>query len=95
MASELTDRQTEVLAAIVRNMTLAGPTFRELMPILAIKSPNGIQCHLDALKKKGVIVRDEMKSRGIRLRDPALADGLRIDVGGTAFILVPADNFDG
>ena len=67
---DLTDRQAEVVEAILYHQAEHGspPTFRELIKRLGITSPNGINYHLEALERKGVLLpRDKMLSRGLRL----------------------------
>jgi repressor LexA len=46
-----------------------GPTVREIGAHFGIRSPNGVMCHLKALEKKHMIVRDERMSRAIQLTD--------------------------
>jgi len=46
-----------------------GPTVREIGTHFGIRSPNGVMCHLKALEKKGMIIRDERMSRAIQLTD--------------------------
>lgn len=46
-----------------------GPTVREIGSHFGIKSPNGVMCHLKALEKKQMIIRDERMSRAIQLTD--------------------------
>lgn len=46
-----------------------GPTVREIGAHFGIKSPNGVMCHLKALEKKEMIIRDERMSRAIQLTD--------------------------
>lgn len=46
-----------------------GPTVREIGAHFGIRSPNGVMCHLKALEKKEMIVRDERMSRAIQLTD--------------------------
>lgn len=48
-----------------------GPTVREIGSHFNIGSPNGVMCHLKALERKGLIIRDPNKSRAIRLSDMA------------------------
>lgn len=69
MKQELTERQSRVYEAIKSHIKQHGyaPTVRELMRTLEIKSPNGVVCHLDALKKKGWINGTPHKSRAITL----------------------------
>lgn len=70
----LTARQTEVLEAI-RRLTREQrrpPTYRELMSVLGISSPNGMAGNLRALERKGFLRRGERgTSRGILLADEA------------------------
>lgn len=44
-----------------------GPTVREIGIEFGIRSPNGVMCHLKALEKKGLIVRESNMSRAIKL----------------------------
>ena len=54
-----------------------GPTVREIGAHFDISSPNGVVCHLKALEKKGLIVREPNMSRAIRLAtEPAHLRGL-------------------
>jgi repressor LexA len=64
----LTPRQKQIYD-LVESACLDGvpPTVRELMDATGIRSPNGITCHLRALKKKGRIEMDAAKARNIRL----------------------------
>ena len=48
------------------------PSVRELMELLAVKSPNGISGHLKALEAKGYIERTALISRNIRVTDDAV-----------------------
>lgn len=93
MGSDLTPRQSEVLAAIVGRMQLVGPTVRELMPLLDVASPNGIVSLLNPLEKKGFITRENRKGRNIRLASSDIADGMRVTVAGKEFLLVPVEKW--
>lgn len=65
----LTERQREVYEFIrerIRNRGY-GPTVREIGTQFDILSPNGVMCHLKALEKKGLIIRDPEKARAIQL----------------------------
>jgi repressor LexA len=42
------------------------PTVRELCGLLDIASPNGVECHLKTLERRGWIVRTERQARTIR-----------------------------
>ncbi|REJ68256.1 MAG: transcriptional repressor LexA [Planctomycetota bacterium] len=54
-----------------------GPTVREIGDEFDISSPNGVMCHLKALEKKGLIVREKNMSRAIQLaQEPAEDRGI-------------------
>ncbi|NUQ65529.1 MAG: transcriptional repressor LexA [Pirellulales bacterium] len=79
-ASEnLTKRQHQVYLFIrdkIRHRGY-GPTVREIGDHFKIRSPNGVMCHLKALEKKGLIVREPNMSRAIQLAtEPASQRGL-------------------
>ncbi len=65
---KLTARQQEVLDWVVRKTDETGypPTIREIGAALNIKSTNGVSEHLQALVRKGYLVRDADKSRALR-----------------------------
>jgi repressor LexA len=69
--SQLTQRQREIYDFIRDKIEMRGygPTVREIGEGFGIKSPNGVMCHLKALEKKGLIVREEHSARAIRLVD--------------------------
>lgn len=46
-----------------------GPTVREIGQHFGIRSPNGVMCHLKALEKKGLILRESNMSRAIQLKE--------------------------
>lgn len=64
----LTERQREVLDFIFEHQRKHGwpPTFREIGAQFSI-CPNGVQCHLDALEKKGYIRRGVNRARAIEI----------------------------
>jgi repressor LexA len=66
---ELTPRQAEAVAFIKANSHLYGPTVREIAAAMGIASVNGVQGHLDALEKKGVLRRKPGIARGIELTE--------------------------
>jgi repressor LexA len=71
--SSLTARQLEVYQ-LIRQLIVErgyGPTVREIGDHFQIKSPNGVVCHLKALERKGLIIRNANKSRSIQLTDSA------------------------
>jgi len=67
----LTPRQREIYSFIRSKIQGRGygPTVREIGLNFAIKSPNGVMCHLKALQKKGLIHREPNMSRAIQLLD--------------------------
>jgi repressor LexA len=79
LMDQLTQRQLEVYEFIrdkIQNRGY-GPTVREIGEQFGIKSPNGVMCHLKALEKKGLIIREPNMSRAIQISPEALeAKGL-------------------
>jgi repressor LexA len=67
----LTDRQRDIYEFIRDKIESRGygPTVREIGQHFDIKSPNGVMCHLNALVKKGLILRAEKSARAIQLVD--------------------------
>lgn len=67
--SQLTERQREIYEFIREKIDARGygPTVREIGLHFDIKSPNGVMCHLKALEKKGLIIREEHSARAIKL----------------------------
>src|SRR5690606_7495360 len=65
----LTQKQREVYEFIREKIHSRGygPTVREIGSHFNISSPNGVMCHLKALEKKGLIVREPNMSRAITL----------------------------
>jgi repressor LexA len=72
MASQLTARQSEILALIEQTIAQTGfpPTRAEIAQALGFKSANAAEDHLRALEKKGFITLTPGASRGIRLTHP-------------------------
>jgi len=66
---QLTPRQAEAVAFIRANSHLYGPTIREIAAAMGISSVNGVQGHLAALEKKGVVRRTPGVARGIELTE--------------------------
>ncbi len=64
----ITDAARRVYDAIVDYIDSHGyaPTVRELCGLLDIASPNGVECHLKTLERRGWIVRSERQARTIR-----------------------------
>jgi repressor LexA len=69
--SQLTERQREIYEFIRSKIETRGfpPTVREIGLAFRIQSPNGVMCHLNALVKKGLIVRTGGQARAIQLVD--------------------------
>jgi repressor LexA len=67
--SQLTPRQREIYDFIKSKIDSRGygPTVREIGVAFEIRSPNGVMCHLKALEKKGLIVREGFSARAIQL----------------------------
>lgn len=65
----LTARQAEVVTVIEEHIAKKGrpPTIREIGTAMGIRSTNGVQDHLNALKRKGVIDYEPFTSRSMRL----------------------------
>lgn len=68
MADALTSRQREILNFISASINERGfpPTLREIGEHFQIRSTNGVNDHLKALEKKGVLRREDLKSRAMR-----------------------------
>lgn len=69
--SQLTERQREIYEFIRDKIEKRGygPTVREIGQAFEIRSPNGVMCHLKALEKKGLILREGFSARAIQLVD--------------------------
>jgi repressor LexA len=69
--STLTPRQREIYDFIRSKIEERGygPTVREIGQRFEIQSPNGVMCHLNALVKKGLILREGRSARAIQLVD--------------------------
>lgn len=67
--SRLTPNQLRVLEALQRYFTehQEAPTLKELKRLLETRSIRSVTQYLDALEKKGFIIRSAYQSRGIRL----------------------------
>ena len=77
--SQLTDRQREIYEFIRIKIESRGygPTVREIGEAFEIKSPNGVMCHLKALSKKGLILREDRSARAIQLVNHRRPSGAR------------------
>lgn len=96
----LTHRQKEVYEFIrdkIRNRGY-GPTVREIGEYFEIASPNGVMCHLKALEKKGIIVREPNMSRAIQLTEIGKDEGFplvgQIAAGSLAEAIEQADRLN-
>src|SRR5713226_7561392 len=69
--SQLTEKQKRIYEFIRSKIEGRGygPTVREIGLAFGIKSPNGVMCHLKALEKKGLIIREGFSARAIQLVD--------------------------
>src|ERR1044071_5347275 len=67
--TQLTERQREIYEFIREKIEARGygPTVREIGAHFDIKSPNGVMCHLKALEKKKLILREGFSARAIQL----------------------------
>ncbi len=83
----LTDRQRSILDFLGDFLEENGypPTLREIGAHFGIKSPRGVQDHLEALERKGHIRRRREASRGIEILDyrpPASDNVVRLPLVG-------------
>jgi len=69
MTALLTEIQSDILRFIEKRHDegASAPTCREICDCFGFKSPKAATDHLNALEKKGYIVRDRKQARGIRL----------------------------
>ena len=72
MPAQLTERQNQIYEFIRRSIQQNGmpPTVSEIRDAVKLKSLNSIHKHLQALEKKGKIVRTPNVARGIRPVEP-------------------------
>jgi SOS-response transcriptional repressor LexA len=72
---EMTKRQREVYREILLYASAMGrmPTFRDIIDIMGLSSTNALRCHIEAMKKKGVIESTESG----RIVVPALAEATK------------------
>jgi repressor LexA len=75
---QLTRRQRDVYQFIREKIRGRGygPTVREIGEHFEIRSPNGVMCHLKALERKGLIIREPNMSRAIQLTGMADDEGM-------------------
>jgi len=94
---KLTPRQQEIYDFLKDKIINRGygPTVREIGAQFGIRSPNGVMCHLKALEKKGLIIRESHMSRAIQLADwPGRRWGLRLVGDVSSRGTVPASSSD-
>lgn len=79
----MTAKQAKIFDFIAEHIESKGypPTIRDICRAFDIKSPNGVMCHLNALKAKGKINRNEKLSRGITI-DGVNAGGFSLPLLG-------------
>jgi len=80
----LTERQREVYEFIRERIRSRGygPTVREIGQQFNISSPNGVMCHLKALEKKGLILREPNMSRAIMLATESVEGSRGLPLAG-------------
>ena len=79
----LTQRQAEIFDFLKDKILVRGygPTVREIGNEFGIRSPNGVMCHLKALEKKGLIVREPNMARAIQLANQPISRSALASVG--------------
>lgn len=89
MQPQLTERQNQIYEFVRAHLREEGipPTVDEIRQHLGLVSTNGVHKHLQALEKKGAIVRTPGVSRGIRI--PGTAPGKRTRSGPPSLGLIP------
>ena len=89
--SQLTDRQRQIYEFIKDKIETRGygPTVREIGLEFKILSPNGVMCHLNALVKKGLILREAQSARAIQLVDYHPGGGTELPLVGNVAAGVP------
>jgi SOS-response transcriptional repressor LexA len=67
--TRLTERQIQVLQAIASHMQVyrQSPSLREITNAIGVKAIHATSCHLQALKRKGVVKAPAGKTRGVRI----------------------------
>lgn len=93
--AKLTKRQKEIYEFIAEKIRSRGygPTVREIGSAFDIKSPNGVMCHLQALVKKGLIIREPNMSRAISIvNSKELEPG--IPLAGTIAAGLPIETYE-
>ena len=89
-----TERQREILDFIREQQDLRGmtPTTAEIMERFGFASPNAVTSHLQALERKGALLREPNKARGLVLADSYRGRAMiEIPIYGTIPAGLPAD----
>lgn len=96
MYEQLTKRQLAVFKFIKSKIENRGygPTVREIGAEFDIASPNGVMCHLRALEKKGLIIREPNMSRAIQLSPAVIQGELGLPLKGQVAAGVMHDSFE-
>jgi repressor LexA len=91
--SSLTDKQRKVYEFIREKIESRGygPTVREIGDAFGIQSPNGVMCHLNALVKKGLIIRQGKSARAIQLVDHRRPGTVELPLMGTVAAGTPRE----
>jgi len=79
----LTPRQADIFDFLKEKILVRGygPTVREIGPEFGIRSPNGVMCHLKALEKRGLIIREPNMARAIQLANQPISRSAVASVG--------------
>lgn len=79
----LTSRQDEIFEFLKEKILVRGygPTVREIGNHFGIRSPNGVMCHLKALEKKGLIIREPNMARAIQLANQLISRSALVSAG--------------
>ena len=89
-----TERQQEILDFIREQQDFRGmtPTTAEIMERFGFASPNAVTSHLQALERKGALLREPNKARGLVLADSYRGRAMiEIPIYGTIPAGLPAD----
>jgi repressor LexA len=80
--TRLTPKQERFYAALKKYMAKheEAPTIEELMQLMKISSPRGVVQYLEALEKKGLILRAKGESRGIRMIEVEGDGGPKVEI---------------
>jgi repressor LexA len=74
-----TERQQEILDFIRSEQEHSGtpPSIREIAEHFGFQSPNAAQCHVRALREKGLLKAHPGRARSVQVVDPFFPDGRR------------------